>query len=630
MNTFRLSFAAIAAIAVFVSCSDKDIPGIETPATPEKNIRYITINTSDAGLTRTEIVPSGDGGFTAKWKVGDQIDLFEVITGLTSGTDVSSNVKYVSEPLTESDIAADGSASFRVAIDTDRATLGTKFQYVAIYPHIPDNSPYTPFCSYQYWENESSEDYVWWKENWNYTDPEPVSPHPVFMVVMPSEQKPTATSFDPDCDMLLSGMITQNAQISGAASLPFARTGTVICITCKGLTEYAGKKITQAQFNFDNGYGGNQNAEYDPVLGKVMYYKGFAFTLFPQDVVIGNDGTAQLWIRGYSGVIRDWCSLRLTIDGELTDTGWGTAVVGGTNLTRIVNLAGTGRSISFAEGGLTKFGVSGFLLSDVSKEIEVYYCSNDDLNGFTATWHHNAAGISKYTCQLYSSDNTTLVSDLGEATINGDIATITIPDGLSTGSEYYLKVTAHAKDGHCFDSGNILDEVTGKTEYTTSRYVTVGGEDDYPVWFQQMYYQSYNENGKTPEEEWDSSKEYVWSNSSANLEFAYCHLDFETNSNGIILTSNASNTDWYIKSLQAYHQIKKIELMYDDTTNQNATIYLSNTPGGKDVTVTPTVSSRTVTYDFTSLSGKYQYFTIVDGGNGGVAKLFSIKIYYVN
>lgn len=638
MNTFRLATAAFAAIAAFASCSDKDIAEATAPeqAPTATGTHYITINTNNAGLTRTEIVPDGNG-FTAKWKVGDKINLFEVITGTEDGYPLIT--QYASEPLADSDIKSDGSASFRVAIKNENATLGNKFQYIASYPYTDnETSLYPTFCEYYDLidENEISD----WKQRWNYTGTDPVESHPWLNVIMPDIQKPTSTSFDPDCDMLLSGIITQDAQISEVASLPFARAGTVICITCKGLDAYKGQKISAANFKFGYSYGGNQIGEYDPVANKVMYYKGFPFTLYPQDVTIQDDGTAQLWLRGYSGTLNDWCSLGLTVGGEVIDEGGkgGITINGGTTLVRAIKLNELGRTIKFEEGGMTKFGVTDFLIGDLFPWIDIFYCANDNLDGFTASWNHLGENISKYTCRLVKPDGVdeqgytkmTEVRKLGDAIINGNTAYIDV-EGI-TDAETYIEVTAHAKEGHCFNKDNI--EYISSTEYSTNRLVNLGEESSYPVWFDQMYYQSLNENGKRPEEEWDNSKEYIWDYSSDNLKFGYCHLDFETNSNGIILTSNEANTDWYVRSLHPYYQIQKIELMFDDATNQNATVWLGNTVGGKDITVEPSVmsgtSNRTLVYDFSGESERYKYFTIGDGGKGGVAKLFSIKIYYKN
>ncbi|MGN1263231.1 MAG: hypothetical protein ACI4TW_04260, partial [Prevotella sp.] len=564
-----------------------------------------------------------------------KINLFEVITGTESGT--PKITQYASEPLAESDIKEDGSASFRVAIENENATLGDKFQYIATYPYTDNGtSLYPTFCEYYGFADES--EYTYWKEYWNYTEATSVEPHPYLMVIMPETQRPTSTSFDPDCDMLLSGMTTHSAQISEATSLPFARAGSIICITCKGLDAYKGQNIALAKFRFGDSYGGNLNGEYDPVLNQVKYYKGLPFLVYPQNVTIQDDGTAQLWLRGYSGTISDWCLLELNIGGEVIDGGGKgeTTINGGTVLVRTVKLEELGRTIKFEEGGMTKFGITDFLIGDIFPQIDIFYCSNDELDGFTASWNRPNENIIKYTCRLVKPDGVdengyaklTEVRNLGEATISGNTATIDV-DGI-TDDETYIEVTAYAKEGHCF---NDPDNVSS-TEYSTYRNVGIGKEDSYPVWFSQMYYQSLNENGKCPEEEWDSSKDYVWENWSSNVKFSYCHLDFETNSNGIILTSSEENTGWYVKSLHPYYQIQKIELMFDDATNQNATVWLGNTVGGKDITVEPTVMSgtnnRTLVYDFSGESGKYGYFTIGDGGKGGVAKLFSINIYYKN
>ena len=218
---------------------------------PSVDTHYVTFNANALGTKTTMSYDDQTGSYSMLWEVGDQITVFEYADGYDYP------VKYLSEPLTESDISNNGkSAQFRVDINNPESKISidksnaSNFKYVAVYPGTFSGG-YEPGCEYLNWDGkeESDPQYDSWCENWGYNGPS-VDPHLLLRVVLPYEQSPTANSFDPTANTMVSKVIESNSQIQDMADLQFARIGGIIRITVKGLNDYVGQQITSARFSF--------------------------------------------------------------------------------------------------------------------------------------------------------------------------------------------------------------------------------------------------------------------------------------------------------------------------------------------------------------------------------------------
>ncbi len=608
-------WTALVAALFAASCSENDTFVQQQVEPAPSGTHTVIINTGDAGITKTAISPDGLG-FKVSWQVGDMIDLYEIIPKLDPGNIIK---RYSSQPLAAEDINADGSASFKVELDTERQNVEGGYQYVAVYPYIPDDAPYQPYGTYTDWASEEDESYNYWKSVWGYTG-EFVAPHATFMFQLPNEQRPSATSFDGGSDFMVSKMISTDEQLADVASMTFARMGSIICITCKGLDKYKGQQVTQAGFNFGSSYGGNLNCDYDPVVEKVKYYKGMGFNLFPQDVTVQDDGTVQLWIRGFAGTISDWCSVKLNIGGIVEDTGGkgGPVITGGVTVMRKVQLDEAGKSITMHEGGMTRFGVSNFSVADVPTFLEIFHCTNETRDGLTATWEHNAM-VEKYECTLYSVNeddySQTLVADLGEATINGSEASITCASGLTVGGFYALKVKSYAKDGHCFTGS---EEWDGSSVAEQIQYLRVAETKTSELSSGELE-KSYDAQGKQMLEGYKEDTEYIYSSTYFGQKIGLYNVQCHSNGSVYVFEPSAGKTDWSIYSLVPNRSIKTIDIVYPTSTGtgRDLKLYVGNEPKACTVLVEPTAvpgSSTKMRYDITSLGANYKYFTIVDGG----------------
>ena len=419
ISTLNWAFAAVFSALALTACNDDylEVPGAANNVSKGFHTVRFEAGMQQQGAQdvarvakpRT-IIESTVDGYATKWAIGDIIDVFEVAYGVpvaatgTEGEAEASSTedksqKYASKALAAEDIDGSGKAVFSVDLANDNAG-GTKYEYYAVYPHTSSAEGWE-YESYidisSAWTSETDDFYQWWKERWGYNGPY-VEPHPTLMVELPWRQSPTADSFDPKADLMVSKTVTAAEQPTESMSLQFARLGCVIKITLKGLTDYVGQQITGAVFMFDDSYGGNLNAEFDPALNRYQYYKGMPqFTLKPQNVVVKADGTADLWIRAYEGQIKGWFRVDLTLTDGAVQT---------TQLARDVYLLKSGKTIDFHEGGLTQFGVSQFGVCDVENVSDITYTVHDTRDGFTINWQ-GVENASDYLCYYTYQDAVT-------------------------------------------------------------------------------------------------------------------------------------------------------------------------------------------------------------------------------
>lgn len=456
----------------WTGCSDDNFE--QKPSNPQPQPLYHTVvlesvmNQQDSDAQSRTVIESSVNGYYAKWSVGDVIDFFEYAENVpVSETETTENktTKYVSAALEESNILY-GKASFQVNLAAANQG-GTAYTYVAVYPHMSRGAgdPYESFMDVNQWEAESDDSYKWWKEDWGYSGPY-VKPHPIVMVVLPYEQSPTASSFDPKADLMVSKVKRTDEQLTGSEPLTFARFGSVIKITVKGLDSYKGQTVRFAKFGFDDSYGGNLNAAYDTALERLRYYKGFQrFDLTPKNVTVKDDGTVDLWIRAYPGEITGWFRVDLTLKDESSNE---------TVLSRRVDLQAAGKSLKFEEGSMTTFGVTNLGVADVEpvSSENITHQVNETADGFTVTWTgvENAQG---YECWYCKSGEESVKVKLTPTCIDAGADKWQVTASGLDPAQYNVFIRPVPDEGHAMKTG--LDEA----QLATCEYVYVGVEREY-------------------------------------------------------------------------------------------------------------------------------------------------------
>ena len=607
MKTSALISMIAVASAVICSCQKDNF----TSPDNVKKTHTITLNAFDPE-TKTSIT-AVPGGYASAWSQDDYIVLFE-----NRGDDI---YVYQSEPLQESDIV-DGKASFTVEIETDEET-GNSYEYVATY------GTYT-YSYLNYWENASDFEYEYWAELFDYTG-EYVEPHMMIDMYFNEFQSPTATSFDPECDVMVSKPIKTEEQLKDAVSLKFARLGTIVKITLTDLDEFIGMPVNEAIFSVGDSYSKSRDIVYDTYLNRYVHREmlipssdempneNVSFRIHPQETVVKEDGTADLWIRTYAGELTDEFSIELYFDGEED------VMI----LRRKVDLVAEGKTIEFNEGGMTIFSVGGWCIADVEGvacETEV----NDAMDGFTATWEgvENATG---YDCYLTGwageFDENGIPEIQYEKTAltpvdNGDGTwSVTVENGLEP-MNYALHIKPVPAEGHClmYDDYDVFTMKIGLPE----------------EWW--LYHDSFG--NPTSCDKIDGTDDYIIDFSPGKVRF---HKNLSRYYDEAWQALKASGP-WYFYSTEPLGRMHSIELYSKNDSHLNFKVYASSNPNEHTKELTGEVievsdieagsgshyykaTHKLVRYTFPE-DETYQYYTVCGEGSGIILTSQVSYVYY--
>lgn len=608
MKTSALISMIAVASAVICSCQKDNF-------TSPDNIRQthtVTLNAFDPE-TKTSIT-AVPGGYASSWNEGDYITLFE-----NCGEDIP---EYQSEPLKASDIV-DGKASFTVELDTDEEP-DKNYLYIATYGSYP-------YAYYHYWENSEDFEYEYWADQFDYTG-EYLEPHMIIEMYFNEFQSPTATSFDPECDIMVSKPINTTGQLEDAVSLKFARLGTIVKITLTDLDEFIGKPINEAIFSVGESFSKSMNIKYDPKLERYVHMEmimpesdempveNVNFYIHPQETLVKEDGTVDLWIRTYAGELTDEFSLELYFDAEED----GEVIV-----RRKVDLVAEGKTIEFNEGGMTVFSVGGWCIADVEGvacETEV----NDAMDGFTATWEgvENATG---YDCYLtgwagefdengipeiqYEKTSLTPV-DNGDGTW-----TVKVESGLDP-MNYALHIKPIPAEGHCliYDDYDVFEMKIGLPQ----------------EWW--LYHDSFG--NPTSCDPIEGTDDYIIDFSPGKVRF---HKNLNRHYDEAWQTLKASGP-WYFYSTEPLGKMHSIELYSKNDSHLNFKVYASSGPNEHTKELTGEVidedhieagsgshyynaTHKLVRYTFPE-DETYQYYTVCGEGSGIILTSQVSYVYY--
>lgn len=317
---------AIAAICLTTACQNK-----LQPEAPEQVARTFSVYASQDG-TRTAFY--GEVGTTASytWEQGDRLRLFE----LSDGDRV---LAAVSNPLPE----PDRNVTFSVTFNED--PQGNDLRYVGVYlPGVNEE-----FGNYHSWATRD------WFDEWG-TAPS-VFPW-VICSDMPYQQTPTAASFDPRADLLVSKMVRDDDMPRpGEIDLAFARVGSVAKITLMNLPP--GEEVASVNLNHGASWTSTGRVYYEPESEKIAYEPAirpksvednyiYYIEAAPKNLFVDPDGNAVIWLRVLSGKLTDYFSIDvITVNGKIDS-----------RFEKYVDLSSMGRTIQFDEGDITAFSVS--------------------------------------------------------------------------------------------------------------------------------------------------------------------------------------------------------------------------------------------------------------------------------
>ena len=394
----------LAALTVIAACN----PDIETSEV-KSNARTVTVKAGKAG-TKTAISQNGDT-FSFTWTAGDKLAVIEAVPSIAQ----FNNAHYPDEyngPATElyetEPLASDMSvATFTLNLGA-RDNVSGQIQYVATYPSS---------CAIDV------------GDCWDF-----FTERPYVTIDFPREQHPTASSFDPKADVLVSKIVTCQDVRPEELTFQFARVGTIVKMVLTGLPEGAEITYGELQLFMEVGY----YMQYDPVDQKLIGQDGtdgIVFSYGSNPLVVGADRSATIWLRCMSGVSDH---IYLTLDGTVNgqETYW----------TRHVKLYLQGKTLEFKEGGLTTFSLKmGKPDVDNPDPESIDYYTNDNLDGVTVFWPlPENPNLEGYECFLLDENGGRHNFDTKGP--DGSLFKATINSGLAPGI-YSFSVRALAVEG---------------------------------------------------------------------------------------------------------------------------------------------------------------------------------------
>lgn len=306
-----LLFACAILAFLSVSCNQdlKDSDTIE-----------LIVNTGDID-TKTAVVLDSDQ-YKSTWKAGDKIYLMEMTHFYSSSYSATDLTEYSSSPLT----ADTKTASFPITLIAKGKDPGDKYRYIMYYPVDPyvDGSAYSAPPEYDLGKG-----------------------HLTYRLGIVTTQKPTADSFDPNADLLVSELVESDTQPSLIAA-KFARVGSIARVVLKGLP--VGATVKSGTMSFPD-FWSPYCFEIDPVAnsaGLSTLIKGAKEINFqPQGVTVDSNGEAVIWLRTASGTLDNWFAFRVLVNNG-SDAYY----------SKTVDLHALSKTLVFDQGKLTKFSVT--------------------------------------------------------------------------------------------------------------------------------------------------------------------------------------------------------------------------------------------------------------------------------
>jgi hypothetical protein len=598
MKTKRIIAAAIM-IAATLSCQKEEaLPVQETTA----GSHTVSIHASVGG-TKTVISQDLEGHFKGEWEAGDVLYVKEFVTGVSSDPGLD-EIDSASDFVATEPLAAGGPiATFRATFDPYywESTLTTEelATYTFTYKYLA--------CSYNpYYMNGDS-----------------------IPLLIDPDQDIYAGGYSTADDMLVSRFSEYSSRPSDI-SFNFARLGTVVKITLKGLQE--GDEVKSGTwFTGDNLKAACRLEDiisYYPETGQYVYevpqymedmlgdcyHISFSNPDSTRPIVADSNGEAVLYLRTLPGVLDDWFGIICTVDRGGSDL----------KFSKLVDLSSLGRSLTFKDGGLTMFSV------DVKPAVvglpePIMYISPKPRTGFTAAWpaDNHATGYECYYQRYgdywddvkeeyvyYDKVSLTPVAGTGEM---ADMYYVEVPSGLEA-DKYTLYVKA------------IPDSDSGLSDFGYAQkemYIGITKSIDWP---DVDSYGSQTHLDKSMDPIWkvteDGEEYFPWYFNVSNLKTNWGYLYSADGSSAWTLSSCTT------PSMQHQGEIDHLTLKMSNTKENTSTVYGIAPDGTATVITQPEAgywSSSEKYYDYDFTVGSYNGFRIESGGPLYVTML---RIYF--
>ncbi|MBO7192343.1 MAG: hypothetical protein J6V17_03010 [Bacteroidales bacterium] len=551
-----------------------------------RNTHRLVISAYADTETKTSVT-AVSGGYQVSWNVGDQILLHECAP--EAGEDDYDAVSTFESQKLAADDLFENMASFAFEDIEDRTA--SEFSYIATYGPW-SNAEYSDWSTYDYIYEE-------WASTFDYTG-ERLDPHMVIQMSFPREQTPLADSFDPYADLMVSDMKVLREQMTGEASFRFARLGTIVKMTLTGLEDYKDYNVNDMVLTIGESFKANGTIKYDPILNKYVLLNEeeevrsgggmpSEILIYGDNIQIGDDGKADVWLRLPSGVLSDWFRVEVNLSKDEEDD---------IALARFVDMTDRSRLLIFKEGGLTTFSVGEFAVADVEPVGDIRWTITDAMDGFTATWDDvdHASGYESYISPWSSDEIIPLTpADEGDGTWS-----VSIERGMEKGN-YTIYVKPIPEDGHALTYH----------DYSTEE-IPIGVPSVY--WFSHTTFSDDSENIE------DTDESIIPVYSPGKVRFQNLKKVYDSS-----WTALEATGDWFMYSTEPL-TMHSIELWTKDDSRSCFKVYASSTPGAESFELSGSVIDTSVIdagsgsyrynhthylYRFTfPESGDYKYYTI--------------------
>ena len=585
---------------------------IEKFEQPEQQVDVVKthkliVNASSGSDSKTSITAVA-GGYKVSWEPNDYITLHECAPEAAE-YDYDAVRTYDSAGLLPEDIV-DDKAGFSFEEIEDRTA--SEYGYIATYGYS--------YAEYYDWSMDEGTSDDWFYENWAATfdySGERMDPHMVLQMWFQTWQTPLADTFDPWADLMVSQYKVSSEQLSGEASFKFGRIGSIVKMTLNDLDDYKDFQICEITITFGESVVIPHMIKYDPILNKYVSAgleersgTGMSSTLIVDgsNIVIKEDGTADVWLRLPSGELTDWFRVDIYLYNDMEEC----------FLARFVDLEKLNRTLIFEDGQMTTFSIGNFATVDVEPVGGIEYVVNEAMDGFTATWTgvDHATG---YDCYITSSTDVKTVLDVVD---NGDgTYSVSIESGMAKDT-YYIFVRPVPEEGH--------ELIDSDYSYET---LLIGIPQEW--WFAHDCFgsmeSSYIEG---------TDDEYLIDFSPGNVRFK--NLTRAYDSSWQVLKATG---EWFMYSTEPL-KMHSIELWSKDDSHNSFKVYASAEPGAESLELTGEVievseiNAGSGSYAYNHVHKKvrytfpepltYHYYTIKGSSAGIVMTSQYTYVYYFN
>ena len=598
------------ALVLFSCQKEMETEPISDTAAPARHTVTIHASFGDEA-TKTLFSSDGEGKYHIAWEIGDVIAIREHVVAISSDPALDNYDDYSGWVSSDSLTAGGETAVFTASFDP--------YYWESTYSALSAEQKATYTFSYTYLATTMPNYMV-------YTSKDDNGEYIPFM--MPLDQRIYVSGFSTQDDLLVSKTTNPSATRPSNISFNFARLGTIVEITLSGLKE--GDVIKSGSWFTGDTFLPGMNMEsciaYYPdlqeyvklasteVIGTIEHEIRFSTSSDPAlSIVADAEGRAKIYLRCLPGQINDWFGLLCTVDRG------GSEVV----LSKEVDLKELSRSLSFKDGGLTKFSVA-LLPAQANNPEAIMYVVPKPRDGFMAAW---PAGehVAGYKCYYQRRDGYDY--DAGEDIIYDKVSLTPVAGTGEMDGMYYVEVAGGlAADEYDLYVKAIPDAESGPVRFgydSKTLYVNV------PITFEWPNVSSYSAHP-----ELTKLSDVLWRVTEIGETFNPWYFDVSNlNTDWGQLFSKDNATPWTLQtktesSFQHSGEIAKIGIKLSNTKTNTLTVYGLSPAGTSTVIATPEKkywSSSEDYYEYDFSEGAYNGFRIESGSK---ITVYMLRVFY--